>query len=631
MRIPVHDFERTKRAILDRVDISSLVSEHVSLKRRGRRLVGLCPFHSEKTPSFTVSPELGLFKCFGCGKGGDIFTFVQARENVSFPEAAQILADRAGVELQQAGRRDDRGPSRQDVAKVNAWAERYFRKNLEHPTVGKPIRAYVADRGFSDETAERFGLGLACDAAPVLADTAKRAGIGMDLLIAADLVRTSEQGQLYDTFRDRLMFPIRDVTRRVIGFGGRTLVGADAKYLNTRQNALFDKGRSLYGLDLARDAIVQRGRAVVVEGYTDCIAAQQAGFTETVATLGTALTEAHVDVLRRYTDLVVLLFDSDDAGEAAADRAIRVALPRCIQCRLARLPEAKDPSEFLAQAGPDAFSDVLKRAVDALEFKWSQARERFAADSSDARRREALLDFLRLVAEAVNTQAIDAIQRGLVVNQVAHLVRMDRAEVDRMIARLQRRKVEPGAARGPSRAPRPHDAPDREQAAWVNLLEVAMAEPAVVSAASELPDPGRVVDPVNRRIAMVVMELARSKHGFALADVLARISDVPQTERITELSHRGLLRGNYDVRLTSALADIERARRSDESENDRRALMEAPTADEASGPDRDRLVRFADGRRENRGFSPPRLVRQAHAGEVARQSPAPEPAVTEGS
>lgn len=616
--IPVQDFERTKRAILERIDMVTVVSEHVSLRRSGQRLVGLCPFHSEKTPSFTVSPELGLFKCFGCGKGGDIFSFVQLRENISFAEAARMLADRVGVEPGGLKRSSASGPSGFDLAKVNTWAVRFYRDQLQHPTLGRDARAYLLGRNFSDPTVERFSLGLALDGGPSLIQAAGRAGIQTPLLLAADLVRQSEQGRFYDTFRNRLMFPIRDVTRRVIGFGGRTLVDDRAKYLNTRQNALFDKGRQLYGLDEARDAIVSRGRAVVVEGYTDCLAAQQAGFTETVASLGTALTESHVDLLRRYCDEVILLFDSDEAGLAASERAIQVALPKCIRCRLARIPTGKDPSEFLAHAGPEAFSDVLNGAVDALEFKWSQTRERFEADSSDIRRREAVVDFLQIVAGAVDARAIDAIQRGLVVNQVAHLLRMDRWEVDRTM-RQMRPTRSMNKAVGPTSSPATARAPnDQEQAAWTHLLEVVLSQPSVLSGdgAGKLPGVERIENECDRRIAVAAFELAQEEGAFQLADLLARLSEVEDLDRVSELAHRGAERGNFQKRFDLALERIVRSRDFADVERRRATRAASASPDEGVEERREELAAIHRGATQHRGagFSPRRLIRQTRAG-----------------
>ncbi len=610
------DFELKKRQILDRVDLLDVVAEHVTLKRSGKRWVGLCPFHAEKTPSFTVRPEHGLFKCFGCGKGGDVFSFVQFRENVSFAEAMGILADRAGVDLGVTPRDELTGPSRTDLARVNAWASRFFRSQLLDSSVGRAAREYLRSRQVSDATSERFSLGLATDAAPGLRQAAVQAGIDLSLLIAADIIREGDEGRHYETFRNRLMFPIRDATNRVIGFGGRTLVDDRAKYLNTRQNALFDKGRNLYGIDLARNAIAQRRRVVVVEGYTDCLAAHQAGFSETVATLGTALTEAQVDLLRRYGDEIILLFDSDQAGEAAADRAIHVALPRCVTVRLARLPDDKDPSEFLSRRGADEFSDLLNRAVDALEFKWVNTQQRFQGEGSDAKRREAILDFLRVVAEAADTRAVDAIQRGLLVNQVAHLLRMGQDEVNRLMVRLRSRdpRTARQAAGRSGDEPRPPVPPNAEQAAWSRVLEVALNEPGVLSIVDHLPDVSRIVNDRDRRIGAVVWELARQVGEFGLADVLTWFHEPEDVARIMQLAERGEKRGNYEDTLRTAFERIRRALQDDDVEQSKREYFRAQEQGQPAVNTRDQFANFGDRVRERRSYVPRRLSRRTIAG-----------------
>ena len=554
------DFSLKKSQILDRLSLVDVVGEHVALKRAGRRWVGLCPFHNEKTPSFTVNPDLGIFKCFGCGKGGDLFSFVQQRENVDFGEAMRILADRAGVELStrmhatQSG-----GIGRSDIARANDWALRYFSANLRHETIGASARAYLATRGVSNEMVERFHIGLAPEGMSLL-EAATKAGVPAPLLLAADLIRQAEEGnRRYDTFRNRLIFPIKDATRRVVGFGGRTLGDDRAKYLNTRQNALFDKGRGLYGIDVARDEIVANRRVTLVEGYTDCVAMHQAGYPATVATLGTALTAAQIDLLRRYADELVLLFDSDQAGEAAADRAIEVALPRSMTVRLTRIPDGKDPAEFLNNRGADAFEGVLNGAVDALEFKWSQTCKRFGGDQSDVRRREAVLDFVRIVAQACDTQAVDAIQRGLIINQIAHLLGTDRQDVAQLLRKQRpvRQTLGRAAVVGVD-ADRPV-VTSAIQSVWTTLLEVLLCEP---GAATRLPDGlavDRIADACDRAIAEIVLDLARSGQAFKLADVLARLGTPELTERAAELARRGAQRGNCEATLELALQRIERA------------------------------------------------------------------------
>ncbi len=603
----MHDFESKKRQVLERVDIVDVVSEHVTLKQRGRRWVGLCPFHSEKTPSFTVNPDLGLFKCFGCGKGGDIFSFVQARENVQFMEAMKILADRVGVDLSDTARGPSAGgPSRTDLAKVNDWATRFFRQNLLDGSIGQSTREYLDTRGISKGTAERFNIGLATTDGGELRNAAARAGFGEVLLLAADLLRSDETGRTYETFRNRLMFPISDSTRRVVGFGGRTLADDRAKYLNTRQNALFDKGRGLYGIDLARDAISSRHRAILVEGYTDCIAAHQAGFTETVATLGTALTEAQVNLLRRYCEELILLFDSDAAGEAAADRAIHVALPRCIAVRLARIPEGKDPSEFLNNAGAERFSDVLNGAVDALEFKWCQTRARFDGGASDTGRREAILDFLRVVAESFNSGAVDEIQRGLLANQVAHVLRIDSREVLRALARLGDKPRGWGAETHNLRQRTPDVPRGQKQAVWRHILEVLLNEPGLLGVVGSPGDPSAIMDERDRRIAGLVLALADELGEFHLADVLARCVDPADAERVTELASRGEELGNYEVRLRSAIERLKSAS-SDTAVDMARHTASGLSSD---GGTSDRLAVCHDGAKGHRHFAPRRLIRR---------------------
>jgi DNA primase len=606
------DFESKKRQILDRVDILALVGEQVALRRTGKRWVGLCPFHAEKTPSFSVSPDMGIFKCFGCGKGGDIFSFVQFRENIPFMESMRFLADRSGVSL------DEPKPvttghglsienvTRLDIGKACAWAQTFFRTNLKG-NGGQSARQYLADRGFTETTVEQFGLGLASESDCSLRESAVRAGFSPLVLEAADLIRRDDSGRHYETFRNRLMFPIRDSGNRVIGFGGRTLVNDKAKYLNTRQNALFDKGRSLFGIDLARQSIVDRQRAIVVEGYTDCMACHQAGFTETVASLGTSLTETHVDLLRRYASEMVLVFDSDKAGVDAADRALRVALPRSITVRLARVPEGKDPGEFLTGPGSaPRFIELLKDAVEALEFTWRQTWARYHSPTSDARRQEAVLDFVRMVCEAANANALDAIRKGLLVNQLAHLLRLDRAEVVRLMASQPsgRAAAQNESIRTAEKLAAPRDA---EQGAWVHLLEVLLNEPGLLGSLSEWPDTARIIGARDRRIAEWIFDCARNFGDFTLTDVLARAQDGDDAARIAELATRGQAVGNFEASFQVAVQRLKQYGATLKLDSARRSLMESP---EGEGSE---LEVYADGVRRHRHFGPLRLVRQAAA------------------
>ncbi|MFQ6048448.1 MAG: DNA primase, partial [Phycisphaerae bacterium] len=313
------------RQIQQATNIVDLIGQYVALKPAGANHKGLCPFHNEKTPSFYVSASKQIFKCFGCGAGGDVFTFLQLREGISFAEARAWLAQRAGIRLEPTSQDRPAGPDQNALARVNDWAARFFRRQLLEPGIGAVARQYLAGRKISQQTAEAFGLGYAPDRWDGLLTAAQARGISTGLLAAAGLIRPRSGGEgFYDTFRHRLIFPIRDLPDRVIGFGGRTLGDDSAKYINSPETVLFEKGRNLYGLDLAKQPITRAGQAVIVEGYTDCLMAHQHGLAQTVATLGTALTEAHVQVLRRFADRAVVVFDPDEAGQRAADRALEV-------------------------------------------------------------------------------------------------------------------------------------------------------------------------------------------------------------------------------------------------------------------------------------------------------------------
>jgi DNA primase len=457
---------------------------------------------------------------------------------------------------------------------------------------------------------DQFVIGLATGGQRPLLPAGEAAGFSQALLLAADLIRQDEDsGRVYETFRNRLMFPIRDAGGRVVGFGGRTLGDDRAKYLNTRQNALFDKGAGLYGIYSARDTISERKRAVVVEGYTDCIAAHQAGFQETVATLGTALTDAQIELLRRYSDEVIFLFDSDKAGEAAADRAIRVALPKCMTVRLARLPEGKDPGEFLADGTRvEAFSDVLNEAIDALEFKWLQTAGRFDADRSDAGRRHAVLDFVGVVSEAVVAGAVDAIQRGLLANRVAGLLRIDVEEVHRLFS-SQRGKRSAGPASSPQESVvAEHEAArDGEQAGWCQVLEVLLNEPGAWHADWGIPDISSIGNDRDRRIAALVFRLIDQVGEFRLADVLACCHDADDVQRVTDLAQQGGDRGNYEATLSVAMERIVRAKDARLLDHRLRGVMSSG----ASDPTAQEFETIAEELKGQRHFAPRRMVRRS--------------------
>ncbi|MBE7506959.1 MAG: DNA primase [Planctomycetia bacterium] len=553
--------QSTAHQLTDRIrqasDIMDVVSAYVTLRRAGRNFKGLCPFHNEKTPSFNVTPDKQTFKCFGCGAGGDVFKFVQLREGVDFLEARAILANRAGINLEErsSGGSEREGSSKLDLERANQWASRWFRSQLLSAQ-GKAARDYIDARKISPESSERFAIGFAPGGWTVLVAAARQADIPQPLLLSAGLAKPREDGSLYDAFRDRLIFPIVDAMGRTVGFGGRTLADDDAKYLNSPQSALFDKSRCLYGLATAKDAFRESRNAILVEGYIDCIMAQQHGFTQAVATLGTALTVEHIRLLSRYVDSVTLVFDSDEAGQRAADSSLPLFLTERLDVRLTNVPEGKDPADFLISAGSEAFNAVLTSALGALEFKWKQVVRRCQAVASPLDRRRAVEEFLNLIVRSTDLGAFDPIQRGLILNQVGKLLGVPADEVNRQL-RLLARRPGPSASVGPAAPSVKRQAAtsrDDGSAAMTDLLGVLLNEPQFYEEIASEFDPEISADVQLRQIAHAVREMACDEQcEKSLAALLGRFESVDIAARIMDLQAAGLCRGNYEATLRGAV------------------------------------------------------------------------------
>lgn len=381
-----------------RTDIASVIGAYVPLKKRGNDLVGLCPFHGEKTPSFHVHPDRGFFKCFGCGAGGDVIAFVQRIENVPFADAMRALAAKAGVELEPENPRAARARNQRElIYEANAAAGAYFARMLAGEA-GSRARAYCDRRGISEATIREFSLGYAPDSWSGLVDELERAGVGLAVAASAGLVKAGQRGY-YDFYRDRLMVPTYATTGEVIAFGGRALGDSEPKYLNTTTTPVYTKGRHLFALNVARRAAQSDRTLIVVEGYLDCIALHQAGFRNAVAALGTAFTPEQAAELRKYADYVYLCFDGDAAGSTAATKAIDVASKSIehagLSVRIVLLPPGQDPDSYIRSNGASAFQALLDRAKPAIEFRIDAEveglRAGFDSPSTIAPKAEALI------------------------------------------------------------------------------------------------------------------------------------------------------------------------------------------------------------------------------------------------
>ena len=404
--------EDLKQRVRDACDIVDLIRSYgIDLKRAGRNWKGLCPFHQEKTPSFNVNPEGQYFKCFGCGKSGDAFSFVMSHERVEFPDALRMLAERAGIPVEvdptAVAKAKKDGDWKSYLYKLNAAAASFYREQLMSEG-GKAARDYLKKRGIAEEQWQAFGLGYAPAGGGALARKLQAQRAPVKALERAGLVGLRDDGSSYDYFRDRLMFPISDLQGRVIAFGGRVLGAGEPKYLNTRDTILFTKGRSIYALHLAREAIQDERRAVLVEGYTDVIMCHQFGFKNVVAALGTAVTAEHTRLLRRLADEVSLLTDSDEAGANAAERSLDIFFQEAVPARVVRLPgNKKDPCDFLLESGAEPFAAALQEGQDLFDFKFARVANRHDLSRPDGMAQAAakLMELVSLAPDPVRRAA----------------------------------------------------------------------------------------------------------------------------------------------------------------------------------------------------------------------------------
>jgi len=436
------DVERVK----DACDIVRIIGENVALKAKGREYVCLCPFHDDHNPSMRVIPSKQIFHCFVCGTGGDVFSFVQKFHKMEFFECLQFLAEKSGVTLSPRKRRDggsgDGGDgqspqvSRKQLLDANAGAAAFYRAILRHPEHGKAAREVIARRGISDAMVELFQIGAAPDKWDGLLLKANAQGWSETALFEAGLLKRRDSGGCYDLLRNRLLFPIHDKAARVVAFGGRKIKEEDEpKYLNSPETRLFNKSATLYALHLASRKIQAEKTVLVTEGYMDVIACHQAGFTNAVATLGTALTREHAAMVRPMCDTVILLFDGDDAGQRAADRAVPIFFAEPIDVKiatLAKFTDAKDPDELLKREGGDAiFRRVLAGSIDLLEYRFDRVREKLKGAGVSALSK-ALLSEIESMVE-MGLRDVEPIRQRLIVKRLAELGGLDEETIRRAI------------------------------------------------------------------------------------------------------------------------------------------------------------------------------------------------------
>lgn len=414
-----------------RTDIEQVISRYVQLRRRGRNLTGLCPFHAEKTPSFTVYPETQSFYCFGCGAGGDAITFVKRMENLEYMEAVRTLAERAGLAMPEDAADDGSRHRKARILELNRAAARHFHHNLMSD-IGREARAYLVGRGLSKATVVKFGIGFAPESWDDLRNHLRSQGFSDEEMIAAALANPGKNGGCYDAFRNRVIFPIIDLRGGVIAFGGRNLGENGPKYLNSGDTPVFKKSRNLFALNFAKNT--KRPELILCEGYMDVVSVHQRGFDNAVATLGTALTPEQARLISSYTKTVVLSYDSDGPGQKATNRAISIFEDTGVKVRVLSIPDAKDPDEFLKKFGPERFELLLEGSAGAVDFEVEKLRRSHDMDTPEGRV-GFLQDFVRLMADIPSP-----IQREVYLSRVCRELEVDKQAVALQLEAALRRK-----------------------------------------------------------------------------------------------------------------------------------------------------------------------------------------------
>ncbi len=543
-------------------DIVDVIGEHVSLAKKGREMVGLCPFHDDHRPSMYVNSTKQIFKCFACGAGGDVLKFVQMRENLTFPQAIERLAERVGIKLKFTKNVKDKAQKSAEIdpnklAKVNAWAAEHFHKNLMDEKKGKTTRDYIAKRKIPIESVIKWQIGMAGSQNNLL-DAAKTHRIPVKLLAQAGLITGRAPGHS-DKFVNRLMFPIADVTGRIIGFGGRTLDEKGPKYINSPTTVLFDKSNSLYGLQQARHRIVSSATAVLVEGYTDCIMAHTKGCKNVVATLGTSFTTGHARILRRYAKKIVLVFDSDTAGIEAANRALDVCLSQHINIKLASVPQHKDPCDFLLEAGKEPFEKLVEEAEDVFRFKWNRLTETFGADETFAGKKAAVEEFLQTVVVSMQSGNMAAIDRGLIVNQLSEIIGLSAKEINAELSKRLSRAQRNASYKSENQKVVKIDLGEGFfAAAQREILEILLNEPELFKLVKQKITAETFDVPILSQTADVLFETLNSRPKASLVEILAKAESVEMGQCITQLARQGEEKANFKSRLNGALSAINR-------------------------------------------------------------------------
>jgi DNA primase catalytic core len=549
--LPPTGFNNDRERILDATNIVDLIGEQLRLVPKGREFVCLCPFHDDSKPSMYVVPHKQIYHCFACGAGGNALDFTMNYHAMGFVEALKHLADRAGVELTPwkggagqsgPGEHETSGTSKEELLKANAFALSFFRTILRHPQHGTVAREQAEKRGLTGDIAERFLIGAAPDRFDGLLSAIQSKSLKPQPFVELGLLKARDTGGYYDALRNRLIFPILDQMGRPIAFGGRIIDPEDTpKYLNSPETKLFHKSSTLYGMHAAFQAIKRERTAIITEGYTDVIACHRAGFEHVVATLGTALTPKHASILKRIADTVVLLFDGDEAGQRAADRAIEVFFKEPIDVKIAVLPGGQDPDDLLAaEDGPALFTDMIDASEDAMAFRFERLEAKLSASGampgSEARARVVEEELTRLVDLGLND--LTPVRRQTLLKKLASIAKVEPRTMLEQAEQFSRRRRPARAVsnenRGEQNSGREEEnAPISPRTAADHALACLLLEP-------RLPELLRSGALSARGSSKSEDQLQGFFSNFANDLVLLRVSEAYCSDRVKRFAHRQL-------------------------------------------------------------------------------------------
>ncbi|MGN0332655.1 MAG: DNA primase [Lachnospiraceae bacterium] len=512
-------------------DIVDVISSYVKLQKKGSSYFGLCPFHNEKSPSFSVSRGKQMYYCFGCGAGGNVFTFLMEYENYSFQEALKYLADRAGVELPEmeySKEAKERADQKAILLEINKLAAQYYYVQLKQPQ-GAAALKYLKNRQLSDETIKAFGLGYSNKYSNDLYQYLKKKGYKDEMLSKAGLISVDEKQGAFDKFWNRVMFPIMDVNNRVIGFGGRVMGDAKPKYLNSPETMIFDKSRNLYGLNRARTS--RKPYFLLCEGYMDVISLHQAGFTNAVASLGTSLTPGHASLIKRYVNEVYLTYDSDEAGTKAALRAVPILKEVGITARIIRMEPYKDPDEFIKNLGAEAFEERISKARNGFMFSLEVLQKNYDMNSPEGK-----TDFLREAAKKL-TEFDEEIERNNYIEAVAKAYRVSYEDLRKLVSKMA---VQTGLAKPAQRAKttknRDKEKEDGMKKSQKILLTWMIEDEQIFSQIRKYISPSDFEDGLYRTVAELLYEQCENQEVNP-AKIMNHFTDEEEHREVASLFH----------------------------------------------------------------------------------------------